>query len=54
MSFPLLLLLFLRFKKRTTIAVITIVGRAITIGRAIQKGNHEPIYKPNAKRKQIG
>jgi hypothetical protein len=32
-------------RKRATTIAVTIVGRVITIWEAIQKRNHEPIYK---------
>ena len=48
-SFSLLFAIVFKIKKNTTIT-IAIVGRMITIRRAIEKRHHEPIYKPDTKK----
>ena len=39
----------LQERKRATTIAVAIVGRAITVWDAIQKRNHEPIYKTYTK-----
>ena len=50
LSFPLLFAFAFKIEKKETALAIAIVGRAITIQRAIQERSHESMFKADKKK----